>query len=43
MRFVFALNEICMGRRNKYIDEKGGWWNEFNVKWKGIDPLHVGI
>lgn len=41
MRFVFALNEICIGRGNKCIDEKGGWWKELNVEWKGMDLFHV--
>jgi len=19
----------------------GGWWEEVNVKWKGVDPFHI--
>ena len=40
MRFVLALNGVCVGRRINALME--GWLEDrIDVEWKGIDPFHV--
>ena len=40
MRFVLALNGVCIGRRINALME--GWLEDrIDVEWKGIDPFHV--
>ena len=42
MRFVLALNGVCIGRRINALME--GWLEDrIDVEWKGIDPFHVRI
>ena len=40
MRFVLALNGVCIGRRINALME--GWLEDrSDVEWKGIHPFHV--